>query len=305
MDDDMQAMDAGDLELERRFDSFARARLSPDPAATARIRARVMREARLHQEAARIALHMAPAMVATQRRTFRRLAMPFLAATVWLGIAVGSIAAAQAGGPLYHTRLWIEAATLPANAAARIEADLQRLDTRLAEALSAAASGDRDAVAAALEAYAQIADDANAAGASDSSLLAKVEEALAQHQAVLTALAARLADKGNSTAADAIENNIQRAIEHNAAVLQTLATHHPAGAGTPTGAGGADGSGGGATGGTAGSGATAGAGGDGGAAASVGPGGNGEGGGPDKPAVTPKPSNSPPEPPAHSPRGND
>jgi hypothetical protein len=303
MDEDMQAIDAGNLELERRFDSFARARLSPDPRATARIRARVMREARLHQDAARIALHIAPTVAASQRLAVRRLAMPFLAAAVWLGIAVGSIAAAQAGGPLYPTRLWIEAATLPTSAAARIDADLQRMDARLAEALTAAASGDRGAVFAALDAYAQIAEDANVTSGSDAALLARVEEALSQHQAVLTAVAARLADKGNDTAADAIELNIQRAIEHNAAVLQNLATHHPSGAGTPNAGGG----GGGDNAGSGANGAAGGAGGNGGGPASVEPGGNGGagGGGPDKPAVTPKPTHEPPEPPTHSPRGQD
>jgi hypothetical protein len=305
MDEDMQAIDAGDLELERRFESFARARLSPDPRATARIRARVMREARLHQEAARIALHMAPTLAASQRLAVRRLAMPFLAAVVWLGIAVGSIAAAQAGGPLYPTRLWIEAATLPSTAAARVEADLQRMDARLAEALSAAANGDRGAVFAALDAYAQIAEDANVTGGSDPALLAKVEEALGQHQAVLTAVAARLADKGNDTAVDAIELNIQRAIEHNAAVLQNLATHHPSGAGAPSNGGGSGGGGSGgndpAAGGNGGAGGNTGTGGAGGAGGNAGSGGNG--GGPDKPAVTPKPTHEPADPPARSPRG--
>src|SRR6185503_3777613 len=304
MDEDMQAIDAGDLELERRFDSFARARLSPDPRATARIRARVMREARLHQDAARIALHMAPTVAASQRLAVRRLAMPFLAAAVWLGIAVGSIAAAQAGGPLYPTRLWIEAAALPTSAAARIDADLQRMDERLAEALSAAASGDRGAVFAALDAYAQIAEDANVTSASDADLLAKVEEALGQHQAVLTAVAARLADKGNDTAVDAIELNIQRAIEHNAAVLQNLATHHPSGAGTPNNAGGSSSGGGNAPA----AGSSGGAGGNGEAPASAKPadnGGAGGGGGPDKPGVTPKPTHEAPQPPDHSPRGQD
>ena len=295
----MQAIDAGDLELERRFDSFARARLSPDPRATARIRARVMREARLHQEAARIALHMAPTVAASHRLAVRRLAMPFLAAAVWLGIAVGSIAAAQAGGPLYPTRLWIEAAALPSTAAARIDADLQRMDARLAEALSAAASGDRGAVFAALNAYAQIAEDANVTGGSDAALLARVEQALGQHQAVLTAVAARLADRGNDNAAQAIELNIQRAIEHNAAVLQNLATHHPSGAGTPSngGAGGAGGGGGNDPAG-ANAGGNTGTGGGGGNA-----GGGGNGVGPDKPVVTPKPTHEPPNPPDHSPRG--
>jgi len=97
MVDDMQAIDAGDLELERRFESYARARLSPDPGATARIRARVMREARLQHEAARIVAHMAPVTMLTRRSVVRRVAMPLLAAVVWLGIAVGTIAAAHAG----------------------------------------------------------------------------------------------------------------------------------------------------------------------------------------------------------------
>jgi hypothetical protein len=97
-DDEMYVMDAGEIELERRFDAFARARLSPDSAGKARVRARVMREARLHHDAARIALHMAPAIEARRRTSVRRAAVPLLAATVWLGIAVGSIAAAQAGG---------------------------------------------------------------------------------------------------------------------------------------------------------------------------------------------------------------
>ena len=312
----MQAIDAGDLELERRFGSYARARLSPDPRSTARIRARVMREVRLQHEAARIAVHVAPAIAANQRSTYRRIAMPFLAATVWLGIAVGTMSAAQAGGPLYPTRLWIEAASLPTSAIARIEADLQRMDTRLSEALAAATSGDRGAVSAALEAYARIAEDATANSGADPALLAKVEEALSQHQAVLTAVAARLADKGNDNAAEAITRNIQRAIEHNAAVIQNLATHNGGGSqpngngGAGQGGGGQGGGGQGAGGGTTGNGTTGGgggaAGGDPGGNASGGAGGNGggagvpAGGGPDKPEATPKPT---PDRPDRTPRG--
>src|SRR6266700_7107118 len=108
MDDQMQAMDAGDLELERRLDSYARSRLSPDPSSIARVRARIMREARLQHDAARIAAQIAPMTSASWGPWGRRLVMPFLAATVWLGIAVRSISAAQPGGPLYPTRLWIE-----------------------------------------------------------------------------------------------------------------------------------------------------------------------------------------------------
>src|SRR5882757_3521322 len=106
MDDDMQAIEVWDREIERRLDAYAHARLSPDPSATARARSRIMREARLQFEAARIAAHAAPAIAIVHRRSpVRRLAMPLLAASVWLGIAVGSISAAQAGGPLYPTRM--------------------------------------------------------------------------------------------------------------------------------------------------------------------------------------------------------
>src|SRR5437868_2759306 len=116
MDDDMQAIEVRDFEIERRLEAYARARLSPDPQSTARARARVMREARLQFEGARIATHMAPVVVAaaTRASSWRRAAMPVLAAAIWLGIAVGSISAAQPGGPPYQTRMWIENAALPA-----------------------------------------------------------------------------------------------------------------------------------------------------------------------------------------------
>src|SRR3954447_7202155 len=222
MDEDMQAMNAGDLELEHRFDSYARARLSPNPHAAARIRSHVMREARLDHEAARIAAHMAPAMTHRPRSRFRRLAMPGLAAAIWLGIAVGSIAAAHAGGPLYPTRLWLQSAVLPGGGVTRVDAELRRLKDRESEAVSAANNGDGRGVAAALTAYADIAEDASAAGAGDPQQLARVQQALGNHVDVLTAVAAGLADSGNDTAAGSIEQNIERAIEHNAALIATL-----------------------------------------------------------------------------------
>jgi hypothetical protein len=242
MDDGMQALNAGDFELERRFEAYARARLSPDPQATARIRARVMREARLQHDAARIAAHMAPAMADHRRTPFRRLAVPLLAAAVWLGIAVGSIAASQAGGPLYPARIWVETATLPAAGAGRIDADLQHLDARLGEVLSAATRGDRGGVAAALEAWAQSAEDATQSSGTDEALEDRVAAALSNHQAVLTAVVQNLLDKGNDTAAAAIQANIVRAIDHNAAVIANLKTHHP-GTGTGPGNGAGNGNG--------------------------------------------------------------
>jgi hypothetical protein len=166
--------------------------------------------------------------------------MPLLAAVVWLAIAVGTIAAAHAGGPLYPTRLWLENATVPTNGSARVTAELDRLESRVEEVLEAANNGDVQGVAAALDAYAAIAADATAAGSGDPVQLARVEQALANHVAVLTAVAAGLSDRGNDTAADAVERNIERAIAHSAAVIANLAAHQggPA-AGTPLGGGGA------------------------------------------------------------------
>jgi hypothetical protein len=313
MDDDMQAMEVRDREIERRLDAYARARLSPDPEAVARSRARVMREARLQFEAARIASHIAPAVVPAPRRsTTRRLAMPFLAASVWLGIAVGSISAAQPGGPLYTTRMWVEDATLPAAIAPRTTAELGRLDARLAEAMAAAARGDAGAVAAAMDAYARIADEAVTASAGDTALEAVVAGALGKHGVVLSAVAAGLEGKGNDRAAAAVGDSIERAIARNQDVVDRI----EASGGPGNGANGTSDPGGptanpGGNGGTSGGRASApptaspdgAAGGNG-----SGSGGGSGAGGDDKPAKTPKPTDEPTSPaptptPIHTPRG--
>ena len=254
MDEEMQAIEIRDPELERRFDAFARLRLSPDAGAVARIRARVMREARLQHEAARIAAYVAPAVEARRRSVFRRAVMPLLAAAVWTAVAVGTIAAAQPGGGLYPARLWVERATLPTTAGARVDADLARLDDRMAEALAAASVGDRGALAASLEAYGMSAEDATATSAGDLSLGARVEAALGRHQVVLSALVAGLTARGNDVAVDAIERNIQRAIERNATVLAMLETRRGGDAadGGGNGGNGANGTGGGSSGATGG-----------------------------------------------------
>ncbi|GAC1669048.1 MAG: hypothetical protein NVS9B8_11690 [Candidatus Limnocylindrales bacterium] len=225
----MQAIEVRDDEMERRLGAYARARLSPDPRAIARVRARIMREARLQFEASRIAVHIAPAVIRqTHRSLFRRVAMPLLAASVWLGIAVGSISASQAGGPLYATRMWAENAMLPDGRASRAAAELGRLDARLAEAYAAATRGDAGAVNAALDAYRLIADDAIAASTGDLSLEATVATALDKHKVVLEAVAAGLVQKGDDNPAAAVEAAIQRAIERTQAVVDQL---HANGAG--------------------------------------------------------------------------
>jgi hypothetical protein len=297
MDDDMQAMDVRDREIERRLESYARARLTPDPQAVARARARVMREARLQFEASRIAVHMAPIIpLAMHRSTARRVMMPFLAASLWLGIAVGSVSAAQPGGPLYSTRMWIETAALPSGGVARASAELTRLDARLSDALGGASRGDANAVQAALDAYRQIADETIAAAAGDPALEALISAALDRHLAVLAAVASSLEAKGNDTAAAAVEASIQRAIDHNEAVVTRIqasgAGNGANGGSAPGGGGNGSGSGSGATG-NGGTGVNAGG------ASGTGPGGQ------DKPEKTPKPTPATPEhtPPAHSPSG--
>ena len=316
MDDDMQAMEVRDREMERRLESYARARLSPNPQAVARARARVLREARLQFEASRIAVHMAPTIgLAARSSMVRRLALPLLAASVWLGITVGSISAAQAGGPLYPTRMWVENATLPSAGAARASAELDRLDARLAEAITAAAGGDSGGVQAALNAYRQIADDTMLAATGDQPLEARVAAALDQHRAVLTAVAARLQSKDNDRADAAVEASIQRAIDHNQAVVDTLGASRAGGTGGTTGGPASNpGDAGGGNGGTgAGAGATATDG------SGTGGAGSGSDGKPDKspkptpiptpvpttrPAPKPTPAPTDPHgPPDHSPRG--
>ena len=312
----MQAMELRDREIERRLDAFARARLSPDPQAAARMRARVMREARLQFEAARIATHLAPTVVIAPRRsTARRLAMPLLAAGLWVGIAVGSISAAQPGGPLYATRMWAEDATLPAAHAARTTAELGRLDARLAEAIAAAARGDAGAVAAAMDAYARIADDAVIASTDDAGLEAVVAAALDKHGVVLAAVAAGLEGKGNDRAAAAVGDSILRAIAHNQVVVDRI----DATGGAGNGANGANDPGGpadqGGNGGSNGGQASAtptgspdavdGGGNANGGGGNANDGGSGTGGN-GKPEKTPKPTPEPAGPdstPAHTPRG--
>ncbi|HEX5823156.1 MAG TPA: hypothetical protein VFY18_01735 [Candidatus Limnocylindrales bacterium] len=287
MDDDMQAIEAG-TELELRLARYAHARLTPDPRATARTRARVMREARLSFEAARIAVHVTPTLAASHASLGRRALMPFLAAAVWLGIAAGTISAAQPGGPLYPTRMWIETAVLPGAPSARTAAELERLDDRLAEALAAASRGDWAAVAASLDAYGVIADEASAQSTGNDELAELVAAALDRHRAVLTTIAASLADKGNTTAAEAIERNVERAIQHNAAVLEVLDNDRAA----PQGGNGGATGGSGGSGGSDGNGGTGGAGGGGSAGHTPGPHPTPKAGD-DKPTKTPKPERTP------------
>jgi hypothetical protein len=220
MDDQM--FDATDnLELEQRLDRYARVRLSPDPDAVARMRARVMREARLDFAARaqrRVVVEAAAGRSRTQSRLFRRAAGLLAAAGLSVGVAAGAMAASQAGGPLYPARVALEALALPADGAMRGEAELTRLEARMHEILAAVAAGDKGAVEAALRAYGAIADEALAGAGDDAALLDRIRLALGRHVAILAGVALNVPDEARA----AIQRNIDRAIEHNGAVIDRI-----------------------------------------------------------------------------------
>jgi hypothetical protein len=226
MDDPMFASTAGNFEVERRLDAFARARLSPAAGSKARTRARVMREARLafeaQAQAAAVASVVGRMPAATHRSPFvRRGGGLLLAAGLALGVAGGAMAASDAGGPLYPTRIWFETFALPSNPSDRADAEIDRLSARLAEITEAANRGDEAGVEAALLAYQQIADEAFAGAGGDSALTERLAAALSNHVTVLQGVAAKVPPQ----AREAIERNIVRAIDHNDATIERSRTH--------------------------------------------------------------------------------
>jgi cell division septation protein DedD len=234
MDDEMIDLMAADAQLRRRLDAYAVARLSPDPTATARIRARVLatahRQAALARADASLVVVPADAARATSPGSprvaspatpraiptvWRRAATVLLAASLCLTVAVGSAFAAAPGGPLYGTRLWIETLTLPSDPSARAIAELQRMDQRLREAAAANQAGDQTALAAALTAYESIVDDASdqALRDGDEVAWAALKAGVARNITVLTALAAHLPDGGAAAVTRALERAIERSDE--------------------------------------------------------------------------------------------
>ena len=223
----MQASIGAELEVGRRLDDYARARLTPSDAAKARSRARVMREARLAfagqanaAMAAIAARELARERTSARRRSARRGVALLLAATLSLGIVGGAMAASVPGGPLYGARIWLEDVTLPSDPTERAAAELIRLETRLAELEAAVRSGNRGAAEAALAAYQQIADEAilgaNASG--DEAAIARLAAALDRHVDNLT----RVAGQVPPQAAEAIQRNIERAIQRNDAAIERI-----------------------------------------------------------------------------------
>ena len=213
MDEDFVERRPADLEIYRRLDAFAQVRLAPDAAAMARIRTALMGQS-LALADARAAALTTPAQLSVALpdrpavaipRPGRRAAAAVLAACLVVGIAAGSVAASQAGGPLYGTRMWIEAATLPSDPMARANAQLARLDARIQEVRIASGNGNAGAAEAALEAYAVIVADLDAQAAANSAVAASVEDDMARRQVVLIGLL----DEVPAQAQDAIQHALQ------------------------------------------------------------------------------------------------
>jgi hypothetical protein len=125
--------------------------------------------------------------------------------------------------------MWLEAAALPSNPVARTDAELTRLDARVAEVTIAAEKGDRGAVAAALQSYAEISDEALAGAGGDPNQIDRLRAALDHQLAVLTAVADKVPDQAQT----AIESNIERAIQRNQATIDRINAGGPSNGGTP------------------------------------------------------------------------
>ena len=223
--------------LEDLLDAYSDARLAPQGAVLARIRANVLVQAAALSatNAAENRLRlvetapMPPRSTLGSRFTRAAFALGF-AAMLTLGTSL-AVLAAPPGSPFYNARVFIETVTLPSQAQARFEGHEKLLQERLDEAEAAAASGDSSALAAALAAYQAEVDAATADAGNDQDWLAHLQAMLAKHTAVLTALAERLPD----------QSSIERAIDTSSKAITRIETkthpahptHKPQGGGDP------------------------------------------------------------------------
>jgi hypothetical protein len=187
------------------LDAYADARLRADPERTWVVRARVLAAARARSRS------MTDAATTPAPRRWPRLPRlartPLVAAATLLllaAIAGGALAASAPGGPLYGARLWVEELALPAAPEARADAEVDRLEERLAEASDAAGRSDADAVVAALAEYRATAEEALEAAGDDPARRAHVAEQIRRHVTVLAALAGRLPERAAAAIGEAI-----------------------------------------------------------------------------------------------------
>jgi hypothetical protein len=196
-----------DEELQRRLTAYAQARLSPTPETTARIRARVIDAATNFEAPKPGAAEAIPFAAYRARLGARKRVFAALMAAALSVLLLATVALASApGDPLYGFRLWAETVGLPSEPGARADADVDRLDARVDEAVRAGRTGNGTAISAALAAYRDILDDALAAASKDQSKTDRLEAALNRHRIVL----ATLLDSAPERARDAIQNAIDR-----------------------------------------------------------------------------------------------
>jgi hypothetical protein len=199
--------------------------LEPDLAAMERIRAELRAKAQhasVRRRAEALALSAVPTVAVPLRRPFRssspRRFSLALAAALVLGLTMGTsaFAASRAGGPLYGARIWLEEVTLPADPEARLEAEVARAQTRIAEAAEGVSRGDDGAVEAALTAYQQIVDETLSEDAGGTPGSERAALAFEHHRSVLIALVGRVPGQAAEAIAGAIakSDNAIRKLEH-------------------------------------------------------------------------------------------
>ncbi len=196
----------GDDEVASRLEAYARVALASSADGRDRVRAAVMAEAQRRlagssmARAGRVGGANAVGWLSPRRWNLRlglrRPAMGFAAALLAIAALAGGTVAASPGGPLYGARVWVETLTLPTDASARTDAEVVRLNARLADAQTSEAAGNGPAVQAALDAYRSILDEAMAAAGNDLTLQAKLELVLERHVVVLQAIQQQAADRG-------------------------------------------------------------------------------------------------------------
>ena len=255
MSDEMIDLAAGDMRLRQRLETYADVRLTPDLAATSRMRARVLahahRRADLVRADAGLRIVDPSASLTTGERRLRRgrrTAIALVAAALLAGGMVGGAAASSGpGGALYEARLWVEWAMLPTEPPARAVAELGRLADRLREAEAAAARGDQSATSSALAAYERIMNEASSAtvAAGDPVAAAALETGLARNVEILRALIGEVPSRADQAISAALERAIERS---NGAIHAVGSIQRP----TPTDKGGGGTDAGGQTGGSSG-----------------------------------------------------
>jgi hypothetical protein len=204
---------------------FAVGPMSADPDTLDRMGTRLRAE--FAQRTAERRVAASPGHGRTRRPRLRLAAT--LASVAVLAVAGTAAAATESGPgqPFYHARLAVEAIFLPpAGTEARLAADLDRADARLAEAEAAARAGNWNAEADALGAYGEVVRSMVIAAGTDAGTQARVR--LEQQLVILERL--------QTGAGDGAGAQVGRAIDDVGTILRT-----PGSGGspdvTPTGAG--------------------------------------------------------------------